>query len=68
MVILLPDGVEIDVPIEYMVVKDSVFIPTLKATELRVIIRRIAKELEFTVEMRNAIEDGYLGLMIWRVE
>lgn len=68
MILQLPDGVEMEVPIEYMVVKDSVFIPTLKPTELRVLVRRIAKELEFTVEMRTAVEDGYLGLMVWRVQ
>jgi len=64
----LPDGVEMDVPIEYLDVKDSVFIPTLKATESRLVVRRVAKEIEITVEMHNAIEDGYLGLMVWRVK
>lgn len=68
MILQLPDGVEMDVPIEFMVVKDSVFIPTLKPTELRVLVRRIAKELEFTVEMRTTVEDGYLGLMVWRLQ
>lgn len=67
MILQLPDGVEMDVPIEYMVVKDSVFIPTLKPVELRALIRRIAKELQFTFEMQNVIEDGYLGLMVWRM-
>ena len=67
MVLLLPDGVEMEVPIEFMVVKDSVFIPTLKPTEVRYIVKRIAKELEFTVEMRTTVEDGYLGLMVWRI-
>lgn len=68
MVILLPDGIEMEVPIEYMNVKDSVFIPALKTTELRHIIKRIAKELEISVVMQNAIEEGYLGLMVWRTE
>lgn len=68
MILQLPDGVEMEVPIEYMTVKDSVFIPTLKPTELKVIIRRVARELEFAVEMRNTVEDGYLGVMIWRVQ
>jgi hypothetical protein len=51
-----------------MVVKDSVFIPTLKPVELRSMIRRIARELEFAVEMRNTVEDGYMGVMVWRVQ
>jgi len=67
MYLQLPDGVEMEVPIEFMVVKDSVFIPTLKPTEVRYIVKRIAKELEFTVEMRTTVEDGYLGLMVWRI-
>jgi len=68
MILQLPDGVEMEVPIEHMIVKDSVFIPTLKPTELRVIVKRIARELEITIEMRNAVEEGYLGLMVWRVQ
>lgn len=68
MYLQLPDGVEMDVPIEFMVVKDSVFIPTLMPTEVRYIVKRIAKELEYSVEMRNTVEDGYLGLMVWRVQ
>lgn len=67
MILRLPDDVEMEVPIEYMVVKDSVFIPTLKPVELRVIIKRIARDLEFAVDIRNTVQDGYLGLMIWRV-
>jgi hypothetical protein len=66
--LLLPDDVEMDVPIEYLAVKDSVFIPTLKATELRYIMRRVAKEIEITIEMQTVIEDGYLGLMVWRTK
>ena len=66
--LLLPDDVTMEVPIEYLEVKDSVFIPTLKATELRLILRRIAKEIEISIEMQNAIEDGYLGLMVWRIK
>jgi hypothetical protein len=68
MFLQLPDDVEMNVPIEHMVVKDSVFIPTLKPVELRIIIRRIAKDLEYAIEMRNVVQDGYLGLMVWRVQ
>lgn len=67
MILQLPDDVEMEVPIEYMVVKDSIFIPTLKPVELRVYLKRIARDLEYTVEIRNVIQDGYLGLMLWRV-
>lgn len=64
----LPDDVMMEVPIEYLDVKDSVFIPTLKPTELKLLLRRVAKEIEVTLETQNAIEDGYLGLMVWRVK
>jgi hypothetical protein len=67
MVLLLPDGVEMEVPIEHMVVKDSIFIPTLKPTELKHTLHHIAKKLEMQVDIRNVIEDGYLGLMVWRI-
>jgi len=67
MVLLLPDGVEMEVPIEYMIVKDSIFIPTLKPNELRMVLHSIAKKLEMEVTTKSVIEDGYLGMMVWRV-
>ena len=67
MVLLLPDGVEMEVPIEHMIVKDSIFIPTLKPVELKQLLQQIARKLEMRVDIRNVIEDGYLGLMVWRI-
>jgi hypothetical protein len=67
MVLLLPDGVEMEVPIEHMVVKDSIFIPTLRPIELRNMLQSIAKKLEMEVTTKSVIEDGYLGMMVWRV-
>jgi len=66
MVILLPDGVEREVPLEFMDVKDAVFIPTLKLTETKAVLRKVAKIIEIEVEIKNTIEDGYLGVMVWR--
>lgn len=68
MILQLPDGIEMEVPIEFMVVKDSVFIPTLMPAELKSLIKKVARELKYTVEMKNTVEDGYLGLMVWRVQ
>lgn len=68
MILYLPDGIEMEVPIEFMVVKDSVFIPTLMPAELKSLIKKIARELEYTVQMRHTVEDGYLGLMVWRTQ
>lgn len=67
MVLLLPDGVEWEVPLEYMAVKDSVFIPTLNAPATMVIVKRVAKALEYEIECRTTIEDGFLGVMVWRI-
>ena len=67
MVILLPDDVEWDVPLEHMNVKDAVFVPTLNITASRTLIKKIAKSLEYEVEVLMAVEDGYLGVMVWRI-
>lgn len=67
MVIYLPDGVEWEVPLEYMAVKDAVFVPTLNAPVVKNMLRRIAKELEMEIDVQTAIEDGYLGVMVWRI-
>lgn len=67
MVILLPDDVESEIPLEFMDVKDAVFIPTLNIQATRSIIRKAAKLLEIEVEMHMAVEDGYLGVMVWRI-
>ena len=66
MVILLPDGVEWEVPLEHMAVKDAIFIPTLNAPATKPILRRISRQLEMQIEMQTTIEDGYLGVMVWR--
>jgi hypothetical protein len=67
MIILLPDGIEMEVPIEYLDVKDGLFVPTLKMPETKVILKRIARGIQIDIEVKNAIEDGYLGVMAWRV-
>jgi hypothetical protein len=63
----LPDGGSIDFPLEAMVIKDCVFIPTLKTEEASEVIYRIAAKLEMKVQLKTMIEEGYLGVMVWRV-
>jgi len=67
-VLSLPDGVEIEIPIEYLEVKDGLFVPALKLPATRTVLNRIARKLEMQVKIINTIEDGYLGLMVWRVK
>ena len=62
------DGVSIDIPLEYLEVKDCVFVPTLKVEATRLLVRQLADKLEIKVAVRTAIEEGYLGLLIWRIE
>lgn len=68
MIVDLPDGGEIDLPIEFMIVKDSLFIPTLKMEETKNMIQRLAHKLSFKVSCKQAIIDGYLGVLFWRLE
>lgn len=63
----LPDGGFIEVPIEAMVVKDSLFVPTLKAAETRTLLRQAASEIGIRTRSRIAIVDGYLGVLLRRV-
>ena len=61
------DGAELDLPLEYLDIKDCVFIPTIKAEVTRNLVYQLADKLEIKVSCKIVIEDGYLGLMIWRV-
>jgi hypothetical protein len=63
----LPDGGFIEVPIEAMVVKDSLFVPTLKAAETKTLLRQAAGEIGIKTRGRTAIVDGYLGVLLRRV-
>lgn len=66
MILNLPDDVTMNVPLEHMAVKDSIFVPTLKIEETRSLVARTAKEIEITVASKTAVVDGYLGIVFWR--
>lgn len=68
MLIKLPDEVVMDVPVEHMAIKDSIFIPTLKPTETRGVIREVGKELGIKLVFATKIVDGYFGVEFWRVD
>jgi len=62
----LPDGGEMDLPMEYMEVKDCLFVPTIHPDDVQVKLYKIAQQLEFTITTRTVIYDGYLGVRFWR--
>ena len=68
MLIRLPDDVDIEVPIEVMTIKDSIFVPTLKPVETRALLRAIAKDINIKLAFATLVVDGYLGVQFWRVD
>lgn len=58
----------IDVPLEYLEIKDCVFVPTLKIDATRNQIYQLADALEINVSIKASVEDGYMGVTVWRVE
>lgn len=62
------DGAEYDLPLEYLEVKDCVFVPTIKIDATRELVYQLTDRLGYKVRSTSAIEDGYLGLLVWRVE
>lgn len=64
----LPDGGDIDLPIEYMEVKDCLFVPTLKPDEVQLKLYKVAEQLGFELTTRTKITDGYLGVQFWRMK
>lgn len=64
---LSPDGIRILVDWGKFPVGASVFVPVIDSTRLRKQLQDVANALQFTVEVRNRIEDGKLGVRIWRI-
>ncbi len=68
MLFKLPDGVKVDLPIEFMDVKDSLFVPTLKSQSTIGRLHTQAKRSGYELRCEKAIFDGYLGVLFWRVK
>ncbi len=65
--LLNPDGVNIAIEWDKFVVNSSVFVPcinTIKATHQ---MRKIAKTRNIDVKVSVLVENGKLGLRIWRI-
>jgi hypothetical protein len=64
---LSPDGVRIVVDWDNMVTSSSVFILCINTQEAVKQIKNIAKSKDWTLETHVRIENGKLGVRIWRV-
>lgn len=67
MLLKTPDGVELEVPMEFMAVKDSIFVPTLVPDQTQLMLRKVAENLEMKLSFKTAVVDGYLGVLFQRI-
>lgn len=68
MQIKIADEGVVDAPLEFMVVKDSVFIPTLQSSKAERVLHKVAKQLQFEFVYRTVVYEGFLGLRVWRTK
>jgi hypothetical protein len=64
---LNPDGIRIRVNWEHMLISYSVFILCINTRAAVKQIKDIAKRMNWSVETRVVIEEGRLGVRVWRV-
>jgi len=62
-----PDGVEIKIPYDKWEVGMSVFVPAINLHRLKIQVKRVARKKGWRVESKGRVEDGKLGLRIWRI-
>jgi hypothetical protein len=62
------DDVARSVPLEGMIVKDCIFIPTLNNAETRRTVRSACDVLGIKCKIVSTVHGGYLGVMVWRVD
>jgi|DEB0MinimDraft_10_1074344.scaffolds.fasta_scaffold37626_3 hypothetical protein len=63
---LFPDGLPIDVAWDTWRVGQSIFVPCLNTKKAVVQARAVARRKQYTLESQVRIENGYLGVRIWR--
>lgn len=54
-------------PLQYMTVGESFFIPTLKIPEAIYLIDTRAKEGKTKIKAYATTKEGYIGVRVWRV-
>jgi hypothetical protein len=62
------DGVARVIPLEGMMVKDCIFIPTLTNAEARRTVRSACDAIGIKCKIVSTVHKGYLGIMVWRTE
>ena len=64
---LAPDGLRIVVAWERMAIDTSIFVPCVNTKEALRQAKRITRDKGWETVGRTGIEDGKLGVRIWRV-
>jgi hypothetical protein len=62
-----PDGVRIVIRWDELVPSSSIFVPCINTEEARHQLRRIAEKLGYKTQSRAVIENGRLGVRLWRL-
>lgn len=63
---LNPDGLRVTVNWDEMHVDSSLFLPCVNTEKAREQLRKLAKRKEWKFDTQTCIEDGKLGLRVWR--
>ena len=63
---LCPDGVRVVVDWGSMVVGSSIFVPCINTKKATQEIKSLVNEKDWKIESRVCIEDGLLGVRVWR--
>ena len=54
-------------PFDSMSSGDSFFIPTLKSSHMIYAVEAEAKRAQVKVKAYSVVEDGYMGVRVWRI-
>ena len=63
---IAPDGVRVVINWDSMVVGASFFVPCINTQQAVKELKRIAEEKEWSISVKSFIENGKLGVRIWR--
>lgn len=57
----------VELPIASMYPADSFFVPCVDVEEVKKEAKRLAKELNYELQMEKVVHNGMYGLRIWRL-
>jgi adenosine deaminase len=63
---LHPDGVKISVSWDDMLVSTSIFVPCINTEEAKKQVKQVFLDKKWSFLTRISIENGFLGLRVWR--